>query len=454
MGIINDIFRTYGPEYLQHYEQSMPREHKKTIEAICQCRTEAYGSVCYQCEDCGHRHLVPAACGNRHCPGCQHRKSQQWLERQLQRQLPGHHFMLTFTVPEPLRAFLRSHQQLGYDALFQASSQAIKTLVRDPRFLNADQAGFFGVLHTWGRQLQYHPHIHYVVPGGALSAEDGAWHASSLAFFLPVKALSRLFRGKFRASHAQGRTARSNPLRELAAGLERQLPGRTQCRGFDRLSRPLRLQGGHLGSPHPQGRGERVSFSYKKPGSARLRTLTLDALEFIRRFLQHVLPKGFMKVRYYGFLSPTAKVPLEELKAKVELAHGFTVTVPEDRATPLATTGLPGLWGTTALPQLTAHPPPPMDAHKRRTTRLDTIPRPWVAHSHLQTPALQRPVFSSGHGLPLPASPNSHPERHHKPFLNPIRYPTPRSDRPLLRLSPAPDAHSHHITHPSPKQSP
>ena len=110
---------------------------------ICQCRTEAYGSVCYQCEDCGHPHVLPAACGNRHCPQCQHRKTQQWLERGLQRQLPGHHFMLTFTVPEPLRAFLRSHQELGYDALFAASSQAIKALVHDPRCLGADRAGFF-----------------------------------------------------------------------------------------------------------------------------------------------------------------------------------------------------------------------------------------------------------------------------------------------------------------------
>ncbi len=106
----------------------------------------------------------------------------------------------------------------------------------------------------------------------------------------------------------------------------------------------------------------RVSFSYKKTGSARSRTLTLDALEFIRRFLHHVLPKGFMKVRYYGFLSPTAKVPLEDIKALVELAHGFTVTVPEIRATTLATTDLSGLRGTTPLPQLTAHPPPPIDA--------------------------------------------------------------------------------------------
>ena len=103
-------------------------------------------------------------------PGCQQHKTRQWLDWQLQRQLPGHHFMLTFTVPEPLRAFLRSHQRLGYGALFEASSGAIKTLVPDPKYLGADTPGFFGVLHTWGGQLQYHPHIHYLVPGGALSS--------------------------------------------------------------------------------------------------------------------------------------------------------------------------------------------------------------------------------------------------------------------------------------------
>ncbi|MGH7383475.1 MAG: IS91 family transposase, partial [Candidatus Methylomirabilales bacterium] len=237
--------------------------------------------------------------------------------------------MLTFTVPEPLRAFLRSHQQPGYEALFQASSQAIKTLVRDPRFFNADQAGFFGVLHTWGRQLQYHPHIHYVVPGGALSAEEGAWHASSLAFFLPVKALSRLFRGKFRdLMHT--------------AGLLDQIPSETwqqdwnvNCQAVPSAEASIAYLAPYVFkvaiSDHRILKIEdgRVSFSYKKPGSARLRTLTLDALEFIRRFLQHVLPKGFMKVRYYGFLSPTGKLPLEDIKALVELAHGFTVTVPE-----------------------------------------------------------------------------------------------------------------------------
>ena len=242
--------------------------------------------------------------------------------------------MLTFTVPEPLRAFLRSHQRLGYDALFRASSQAIKALVRDPRFLNADSAGFFGVLHTWGRQLQYHPHIHYVVPGGALSSEEGAWHASSRGFFLPVKALSRLFRGKFRALMHK-------------AALLHQIPSEVweqhfnvNCQAVPTAEASIQYLAPYVFkvaiSDHRILKVEEglVSFSYKKPGSARLRTLTLDALEFIRRFLQHVLPTGFMKVRYYGFLSPTAKVSLEELKAQIELAHGFTVTVPETERPP------------------------------------------------------------------------------------------------------------------------
>ncbi len=163
MGAIQEIFRQYAPQYLARFGDAVPAQHRHVIDAITQCRTDAFGSVCYRCEDCGHHHLVPAACGNRHCPQCQHRKSALWLERQLKRQLPGPHFMLTFTVPEPLRGFVRSHQRVGYAALFEASSQAIKKLARDPRFIGGDQTGFFGVLHTWGRQLQYHPHIHYVV---------------------------------------------------------------------------------------------------------------------------------------------------------------------------------------------------------------------------------------------------------------------------------------------------
>lgn len=328
MGAIQEIFRQFVPTYVERFGESMPGEHHKVIKAILACRGDSLGSVCYRCEDCGHHHIVAAACGNRHCPQCQHRKSRLWLERQLEHQLPGHHFMLTFTVPEPLRAFLRSHQRTGYAALFQSSSQAIKKLVADPRFVGGDQAGFFGVLHTWGRQLQYHPHIHYVVPGGALSSDDGLWHSSSIGFFLPVKALSKLFRAKFR-DHMRKQ------------GLFDQIPAEVwtqnwnvNCQAVPSAQASIEYLAPYVFkvaiSDHRilNVDNGRVSFSYKKPGSTRQRTLELDALEFIRRFLQHVLPSGFMKVRYYGFLSPTAKTPLEAVVAKVELAYGFTLSAP------------------------------------------------------------------------------------------------------------------------------
>jgi hypothetical protein len=176
----------------------MPFEHRKVIDAMINCRTEHCGIMIYQCEKCAERHIVYQSCGNRHCPNCQHHKTHQWLANQMQRQLPGHHFMITFTVPQQLRRFIRAHQRICYSALFKASSETMKKLAQDGKYIGADLPGFLGVLHTWGRQMAYHPHIHYVVPGGALSRKDGTWHPSRLDFFLPVKAMSKVFKGKFR----------------------------------------------------------------------------------------------------------------------------------------------------------------------------------------------------------------------------------------------------------------
>jgi hypothetical protein len=205
MGAIQDLFRAHGPAYLARFGARMPVEHKNVIAAIIGCGSPASGSLSYACEACAEQCLLPRCCGNRHCPGCQQHKAYAWLDTQLQRQLPTHHFMLTFTVPEQLRAFIRGHPRIGYGALFETSAAAIKKLAPDPKYLAADTPGFFGVLHTWGRQLQYHPHIHYLVPGGAVSSQDGRWHASSPGFYLPVHALSAIFRAKFRdAMAAQG----------------------------------------------------------------------------------------------------------------------------------------------------------------------------------------------------------------------------------------------------------
>ena len=236
--------------------------------------------------------------------------------------------MLTFTVPASLREFLRSHQRAGYAALFEASAGAIKRLAADPRHLGGDLAGFLGVLHTWGRQLQYHPHIHYLVPGGVLSSTDRQWHASSAGFYLPVRALSTIFRAKFRdAMAAQGLLA---DIPAEAWGTDWNVncqavgDGQATLTYLARYVFKVAIAERRIVSIDPHA----VTFRYRKVHSNRARTMRLSIPEFMRRFLQHVLPTGFMKVRYYGFLSPNCSVPIEELKARIEMAHGFAQQPP------------------------------------------------------------------------------------------------------------------------------
>jgi len=336
MGAINDIFRTYGPEYLHLHGETLPFEHKKVIEAIMNCRTGESGSLIYQCEDCGQVHSVPRSCGNRHCPGCQHHKTQQWLQRQMDRQLPGHHFMLTFTVPEPLRDFIYHHQQVAYHALFNASAEAIKTLALDPRYIGADLPGFFGVLHTWGRQLQYHPHVHYVVPGGAFSSDDHQWHPTSPGFFLPGKALSKIYRAKFRDLMAQAGLLGQIPTEVWSVEWNVNCQAVGASEGTVKYLAPYVFKVAITDSRIVKVENDQVTCRYRQPHSHRERTMTLHALAFIRRFLQHVLPSGLMKVRYYGFLHPSGSIPWAEVKTRIEMTYGFVLVSPESE--PLVTT--------------------------------------------------------------------------------------------------------------------
>jgi len=323
MGAIQEIFRRHGPAYRATFGETMPSSHQRVIEAVIDCRSAACGSVLYQCEACGEPHVAVRCCGNRHCPVCQQCKAEQWLGRQLERQLPTPYFMLTFTVPAPLREFLRRHPREGYGALFAASSGAIKTLTADRKHLGADTPGFFGVLHTWGRQLQYHPHIHYVVPGGGFDSHDGRWRAADRGFFLPVRALSPIFRAKFRDTMAD-------------AGLLSQIDAKiwtvdwnVNCQPVGDAQASLKYLSRYVFKVGiSEGRVVRaddaeVVFRYRKVGSSRQRTMALSPREFIRRFLQHVLPTGFMKVRYFGFLSPSFSMSIEEVKGRIELAQGF-----------------------------------------------------------------------------------------------------------------------------------
>lgn len=313
MGTITKIFQTFGHSYMERFPE-MPLQQKKVVTAIINCRSGEYGFNIYHCDQCRNRHYIGCSCGNRHCPECQYHKSRQWLNKQLDRCLPGNHFMLTFTMPEEIRMFCRSNQETAYKGMFKASSGAIKKLAKDSRHIGTDLPGFTGVLHTWGRQLQYHPHIHFIVPGGGLSADRSQWLPSRNSFYLPVQALSKIYRAKFKHEMEKaGLLCQINPkvwdqewnvncqavgnaeasLKYLAPYVFRVAISNSRIDSFDERS---------------------VTFSYRKKGSRRLRKTTLDVFEFIRSFLQHVLPSGFMKVRHYGFMSGACSVSVTRIR--------------------------------------------------------------------------------------------------------------------------------------------
>jgi hypothetical protein len=349
MTTINEIFQTFGPEYLQRYSPLMPKSHRKVMDAIIACRTELCGVALYECESCGQLHRVFRSCGNRHCPTCQHHKTQQWLEKQLKRQLPGHHFLLTFTVPESLRRFIRKNQRVAYSALFKASSESMKKLALDQHYIGGDLPGFFGVLHTWGRTLEYHPHIHYIVPGGALSSTDGLWHPSRTDFYLPVQALSIIFKAKFRDAMKEADLFDQIPpqLWQIEWNVNSQAIGSSEA-SLKYLA-PYVFRVAISNSRIVKVENRTVSIRYRKSHSHRLRTLALDVMEFIRRFLQHVLPTGFMKVRYYGFMNPNCGVSLDHISTLIELAYGFNVPLPNTDLEPWQPITCPACGGTLRL---------------------------------------------------------------------------------------------------------
>lgn len=324
MKTIQDIFRAYAPAYLEKFEDKMPGQHQKVIQAILKCKSPGCGAIVYRCNHCKKNHSVPLGCGNRHCPGCQHNKSSQWLERQTLKQLPGVHFMVTFTAPKELRDFIRANPKLGYKELFAASSSSLKNLATDTKFSGGAISGFMGVLHTWGRQLQYHPHIHYLVPGGTLLKDKTRWLPTGNKFYLPVHALSKIFRGKMKDAFG-------------AAGVLNEIPGEVwkqpwvvNCKPVGNGEFTLKYLAPYVfrvaisNSRILKIEDDKVTIRYKKSGSKRQRTLVLPTMEFMRRFLQHVLPRGFMKVRYFGFMSPNFSLPLERIRTLIQSCGACT----------------------------------------------------------------------------------------------------------------------------------
>jgi hypothetical protein len=324
MPTVADVLRRYGPAYLERFGAAMPAEHKKVLDAITACRTGQLGTVIYGCASCGTTHAMGRSCGNRHCPTCQQDKAKAWLENQIDRLLPCPYFLLTFTVPAGLRGFMRRHQRVAYAAMFEASSAAIKTLAADPKYVGTPQCGFFGVLHTWGRTLEYHPHVHYVVPGGGISADGSQWLASRADFFVPERALSILFRTKFRAALKRaGLLAEVDPMvwqQGWVVDSKAVGDGQTSLKYLAPYVFRVAISDRRIVACE-QGK---VTFSYRRSGSNRWRKMTVDAFDFIRRFLQHVLPSRFPKVRHYGFLSPNSPESIDGVRWLVTLHYGLT----------------------------------------------------------------------------------------------------------------------------------
>lgn len=318
---IADIFRRHGPEYLRKYQHRMPPVQLKVFRDILQCRTRNLGGHLFFCPNCRKEHYSYHSCKNRHCPKCQCEENQAWLDRQKDLMLPVKYFMVTFTIPAQLRPLARSHQKLIYNILFAASAAALQKLAADPRFIGG-RIGMLGVLQTWTRQMNFHPHIHFLIPAGAISYENGQWIEPPVKDFLvPVRALSTIFRAKFRDALAQSSTFAKLPARiwkdDWIVHAQAVGDGEAALTYLARYLKAIAISNHRICRLH-QGR---VTFSYTEAKSRRKMKMTVTAEEFIRRFLQHVLPHRFVKVRYYGFLAPNNRRQFRKIQQAMGQIH-------------------------------------------------------------------------------------------------------------------------------------
>lgn len=312
---IQKIFIKYGSEYLQKFARDMPRSHRKAIEAINNCRSKRLGGQIFYCKGCDEYHYSYHSCQNRHCPICQNDKADKWLEKQKKLLLPLKYFLGTFTIPAELRDFCRKNQKLFYNILFKTSAHAAIDLAKDERFIGG-QIGLIGILHTWSRTLTFHPHIHFLIPGGGLSDDGSLFHFSDDNFLLRVEPLSIIFRAKFRealkkeAPEIFSIIPKSVWKKDWVVHIKAVGNGESTikylCQYVFRVaiseSRIAKVENGL------------VTFRYKDSNTGNTKIVTITAMEFIRRFLQHVLPHKFIKVRYYGLFAPKNKDKLKKVR--------------------------------------------------------------------------------------------------------------------------------------------
>lgn len=315
---IKDIFTEYAWEYLLANKGRVPTNHKKVIDAIINCRTDVYGVTFYKCESCGGIHSNYRSCGNRHCPTCQDHKTKQWTLKQLRKELSCNYFMITFTVPKEIREFFLNNQKEAYSAFFTASSESIKGATAKSRIMNGYNPGFFGVLHTWGRRIQYHPHIHFVAPGGGLDKVSNTWKGTSKDFYLPIFQLSKMCRDRFKKLMKNRDLLHLIPSKVWESGWNVNIQpvgsGRNTIKYLARYVFKVAISDHRIIRVH----NRRVYFKYRNSKTSMVVTTSLDVVDFIKKYLLHVLPSGFMKVRYYGFMHTSFSMDYQDIRLIIE----------------------------------------------------------------------------------------------------------------------------------------
>jgi hypothetical protein len=319
---VGDIIRRYTPAFLDRYDSVLSTDQRRVLKDLAWCRTAALGGHIEECDHCGQQRIAYNSCRNRHCPKCQALARARWMAERAKELLPVEYFHVVFTLPDDLAPLGLHNPRVVYKLLFQAAAQSMLHLAADPKHLGAD-LGFLAVLHTWGQNLHLHPHLHCVVPGGGIAADSSRWVSCRPGFFLPVRALSRLFRGKFLAYLA--RVFQQQRLR-----FHGQLHALAEGNAFQKLLDELRAKEWVVYAKPPLGgpqqvlkylarythrvaisnhrlvkiEDDKVFFRYKDyADNHTTKIMSLDAVEFIRRFLQHVVPSGFMRIRHFGFLA-------------------------------------------------------------------------------------------------------------------------------------------------------
>jgi hypothetical protein len=319
---VADIFRRYGVAYREQHGASMSPAQRRVMSAIEVCRTAALGGHLERCDQCEHERNCFNSCRDRHCPKCQSLARAQWIENRQSELLDCPYYHVVFTVPGEIASIAYQNKEALYDILFRTTAETLKIIAADPKRLGAE-IGFFAVLHSWGQNLQFHPHLHCVVPGGGLSPDGERWICCRPRFFLPVRVLSRLFRRLF--LQALEKAFHSGKLRFFGC-LESLCQSRTFARHLARAKRFRWVVYAKRPFAGPEqvldyvGRythrvaisnhrllaieNDQVRFQWKDYRNGdQSRMMTLPSEEFIRRFLLHVLPDGFQRIRYYGFLA-------------------------------------------------------------------------------------------------------------------------------------------------------